>query len=454
MSLRRKVGQITLRSSEKIVIALSGGVDSAVAAALLQREHEHVHAIHMSNWNSDDDDTVEGCGEQDWRDAEKVADYLGMNISRQFFEKDYWNHVFQPYLTNISRGKMGNPDVGCNVHVKFGSLQSHIAQKYGSQTPLATGHYARLWHRHLDPPIPPCLEEVLSPENEWILHWGQDRSSLNPSTTLLLSAADKAKDQSYFLSACSSKQLSNVIFPLGDVYKKENPSADIISPTVRQLASQFNLPNAGKKESMGICFVGKRRGGFAGFLQEYLPMPKSKLQFVDVDTGEVLETSKEAQHVILYTIGQGAKLGGRSKKYFVADMQPDSNRIMVCQGTHHPALFCDSASLEPISWITGEPPSLLIQEKKMRMQCRIRHLQPLIECHVAIEEGDRCTVRFDKAVRGVTPGQMCVFYALDGLVCLGGAAIVKRGQSYLEQNRSISSTMIHPSGHNDMSMSS
>ncbi|EEC46641.1 predicted protein, partial [Phaeodactylum tricornutum CCAP 1055/1] len=394
----------------RVVLALSGGVDSAVAAALLQETYGSsnnsdigsavLQTVHMSNWNSNtqDDDSIASCtSEQDWKDATAVAEHLRLNLTRQHFEREYWNQVFEPYVNDILRGTMGNPDIGCNVHVKFGALREFAdwVLRWGWDQPPSP-HYSHHNHQYQTPP------------------------------PLLLAAADPSKDQSYFLSACAGYQLSNVLFPLGEYYKKENPSNDG-KPTVRQLAKDYNLPNANKRESMGICFVGKRQSGFGDFLHEYLPHPLRPLQFVDVDTGAVLPapTPKNA-HAVLYTIGQGAKISGASEKYFVVDSDVAQNRVLVCAGTHHPALYADSLVLETVYWTAGEMPGPLQKRGRLRLQCRIRHLQPLIDCELRVELDGSLTVYFDKAVRGITPGQTAAFYALDGLLCLGGGPIERR----------------------------
>jgi tRNA U34 2-thiouridine synthase MnmA/TrmU len=489
---RRCATTVVQLSTPRVVLALSGGVDSAVAAALLQETYGSsnnsdigsavLQTVHMSNWNSNtqDDDSIASCtSEQDWKDATAVAEHLRLNLTRQHFEREYWNQVFEPYVNDILRGTMGNPDIGCNVHVKFGALREFVRRRYGRHRPqsgahtpggteplLATGHYARLWHRNrADSAMPLYVEEALAThhdEADWVLRWGWDQPpsphyshhnhQYQTPPPLLLAAADPSKDQSYFLSACAGYQLSNVLFPLGEYYKKENPSNDG-KPTVRQLAKDYNLPNANKRESMGICFVGKRQSGFGDFLHEYLPHPLRPLQFVDVETGAVLPapTPKNA-HAVLYTIGQGAKISGASEKYFVVDLDVAQNRVLVCAGTHHPALYADSLVLETVYWTAGEMPGPLQKRGRLRLQCRIRHLQPLIDCELRVESDGSLTVYFDKAVRGITPGQTAAFYALDGLLCLGGGPIERRRASYWEQGRELHNDVLHPAGQNDLSV--
>lgn len=302
-----------------VVVALSGGVDSSVTAGLLQKNRDpaatSVSGIFMSNWGVYDDDTINCKAETDWEDVQRVARHLNnLPVRRQTFEAEYWTMVFEPYLSEImEKGHLGNPDVSCNSRIKFGALLDFCLQRYGPDTRLATGHYARVWHRDdSNITIPPVIARKLEEEDvvvnsEWILRWG---ITATEKPSLLLAAADQTKDQSYFLSSCSGESLRRVIFPLGELYKSDSPDPTV--PTVRQLAQQFNLHTANKAESMGICFVGKRRNGFRDFLQNhYLPEPATPIDFVDIDTGEVVSTTAPRKvHVGLYNPGQSARIGG------------------------------------------------------------------------------------------------------------------------------------------------
>ena len=500
----------------KVVVALSGGVDSSVAAALIVKKapsKELVSAVHMSNWNvtSHDDDTLRSCSsEDDWEDALAVAKHLNISDFRRIrFEKDYWNMVFQPYIDDIvQHNRMGNPDIGCNVHIKFGSLQQYIASKQpikgdGQKIWLATGHYARLWHRHENPDtLPQVVETMLgdvesssmSPATSSLARWMRWLQSSGSTTetvapkTILLAAADKTKDQSYFLAGCSSRSLSNVLFPLGEYYKTRRSDGSLMDSqdakkptikTVREMAVDFTLPTATKRESMGICFVGKRRN-FREFLQDYLPPPRSDLTFVDVDTGSVVgsipltggRAPSIPPHACLYTIGQGAKISGSKQKYFVVDTDLRSNQVLVCAGTHHPALYTQSFTFD-MKWMfahsNNDDDALMdmvtnvmdklntVDESEgpcytMRVQCRIRHLQPLMDGTLIYRPlSNTYTIELDKPVRGVTPGQMTVLY-LGDLICLGGGPIDQRGPTFLELNRLLPADL-YPSGHNDLSLS-
>jgi tRNA-specific 2-thiouridylase len=246
----------------------------------------------------------------------------------------------------------------------------------------------------------------------------------------LLEAVDKTKDQSYFLAGCSTRSFRNVLFPLGDYTKR----------SVRELAKHWNLPTAEKRDSTGICFVGKRP--FRQFVHEYLPPATNPIQFVDIDTGVVVGTSETPSHAYCYTVGQGAKIGGVEKKYFC--VKRIQNTIFVCAGTHHPALYTDTFQLD-MKWTLEVPPPRLLTEP-LRVQCRIRHLQPKIEATLYSTAG-QAWVELDKPLRGVTPGQFAVFYCSQ--VCLGGGTITASGPSYLELGKEL--TTLHPAGHNDKS---
>jgi len=555
-----------------VVVAMSGGVDSSVAAALLlkkkrrvRREQQHeafrvVAGVHMTNWNRDDggDEDDDGSddrnnsnnevcrNDRDWKDAEAAARCLGMPpLTRLYFDSEYWHGVFEPFLEDlVCRGRMGNPDVDCNRYVKFGALRRYVADKYGPDCWLATGHYARIWHGRRNGNDDDDNDDIRPPEYlqrtfelnprlaDLLLFSGTEegrqrssrgrRSSTTTATatspsgggdvTVLMAAADATKDQSYFLAGCSSTQhLSNVVFPLGDLYKKETRvaggqqhqqqlSSNVFegattvfgvdgTRTVRQLARDFELPNADKRESMGICFVGNERGKFRSFVQGQRRQQRfageaenentittwsKPLQFVDVDTGEVVselpptteEGTTQQSFAYGYTIGQGARIGGVSQKYFVTDLDVPGNRVFVCAGTHHPALYADVLYF-PMKWVVDDRDTLASWNtlRELRVRSRIRHLQPLVDATLVLP-GKGTTINsnndgtglamlmFDRPVRGVTPGQMAVVYDYTGLVCLGGGPIERRGPTYREMNKPLpaSEEGLHPAGHNDRSV--
>lgn len=468
-------------------MALSGGVDSSVATALLQ--DEVVACLHMTNWNpndtedrsthhhprggGDDDShdssfsptttTSAGCsGESDWADAQATAHQLGLSVHRVQFQADYWHHVFEPFLQDLQSGLMPNPDIGCNRYLKFGALSQYVFAKYGNDALLATGHYARLWHRggsgasnttgHAQPPA--CLIPTFE-QHPHFADWLMQPSSLddhhhNDDETILLQAADPTKDQSYFLAGCSSSQFRNVLFPLGDYCKGSNqdwkqqshlPPSSATTPTttttVRQLASQHQLPTARKRDSTGICAVGKLRQ-FRNFVYDFLPPSDRPATFVDIETGNVVGNEWNA-HACLYAIGQGAKISGSACRYFVVDTDPSTNTVQVCAGTRHPALYASSMDIH-LHWIVPRFEELVDDPAMgdvgtLRVQCRIRHLQPLQNATLIRTENTPggWRLELDEAVRAVAPGQMAVLYL--GLVCLGGGPIVRRGPTDFERLR-------------------
>lgn len=521
-------------SPGKIAVAMSGGVDSSVVAYLLSKRHstDDLIGIHMSNWDyADEDPTVTTtmksnkhdsyCWEQDWKDTSAVATQLKIPIHHVSFQAEYWNEVFQPYCQKLSQSITPNPDVDCNRYIKFGALKEYLNMRFSSGVDfLATGHYARLWDRSRTShnpgssrgttnEMPMYLRQALEEEESTILA----DYILHPSVAdipLLLSARDRSKDQSYFLSGVPAKAFSGVIFPLGDLYKTEhskNPmgvSEDCIGKdisdsvlSVRQLAQQARLPNATKRDSVGICFIGKRKHG--NFINEYVEHPlgdndnrspssstSSLVKYINVENNKVVATFDPVENpASLYaTIGQGAKISGAGQKWFVVDkqLQPpqqgDTIRhawkspcIVICPGTHHPSLYADSfyVKSQHFNWIAGgeanRPPPL-----PFRAKCRIRHLQPLVDCeitavdknykscHKILNNGgvdcEHYEIKLKIPLRGIAPGQICVIYAggaAGDLICLGGGPIDQAGQNYWEMQRDLPD-VLHPSGHNDSSL--
>jgi tRNA-5-taurinomethyluridine 2-sulfurtransferase len=547
---------------------------SSSSSTTSQGYQYQLQAIHMSNWNARDDDddnddandnnqsangkrTALSCtAEGGWNDASRVARHLKIPLTRRNYESDYWLSVFEPYLEELmptmhnnknpklkqqqqqqqqQAFRMGNPDIDCNVYIKFGVLRDDCLQRYGPESLLATGHYARLWHRqrrngeqHNDDKhtywrhhglivdnvdyveLQQEVEESLQDnvEHHWLWTWGNNSStSVEDSSPLLLAAMDRSKDQSYFLSGCYTHQFRNVIFPLGSCFKKSSSDEIVTSSssrtTVRQLAREMGLPTAEKKESMGICFVGKRANGFNTFVQGYLPESalSRRVDFIDIDTRVIVATSSSSssstnveskgcdkndkRHVRpavqqFYNPGQGAKISGSPTRYFVVrqevqrsgnDNNNNNNTVVwVCAGTHHPALYADSLTINKMHWMTGEIPSPLRNAvhstnrnssmTMMRVQCRIRHLQPLVDCTIVMSNNNNNSssssieVFFDKPLRGISPGQRAVFYAgRNGLICLGGGVIAASGPSYLELGKALPALHeLHPSGANDLSV--
>ncbi len=433
----RPTGIRTLSASRhRIAVAMSGGVDSSVVAHLLRHEYPDADllGVHMSNWDYNTEEvSPSNCWEQDWKDAKAVAEHIGIPIVHTSFQADYWNSVFEPFVEQISQHRTPNPDVDCNRYIKFGVLKEFLWSKYQINS-LATGHYARLWDP-LRREMPDCLQQVLDQDSSI-------QAFLSKSSPTLLAAKDTSKDQSYFLSGVDGDALRNVLFPLGDYLKQ---SHDISSETtVRQLALQAQLPNAQKRDSMGICFVGKRKHG--EFVQDFLETPSETTgRCINVEDGSVVATFDPQKHPsLLYaTVGQGAKIGGASQKWFVVD-KPNATTLLICSGTHHPALYADNFVVDRIHWIAGDEPTL-----PFKAQCRIRHLQPLVDCE--IRRHDRgFEIVTARPLRGIAPGQVCGIYLQD-LICLGGGSITQRGPTYLDLQKSLP-YQLHPAGRNDLSI--
>jgi tRNA U34 2-thiouridine synthase MnmA/TrmU len=436
-----------MTTRRKIAIAMSGGVDSSVAAYLLKQQypHDHIMALHMNNWNVQDEEEAPttGCLEQDRKDAEAVCRHLSLPpLHSASFAAEYWTGVFEPFVEGIAQhNAMPNPDVGCNAIVKFGAMKDYAHKTLGADM-IATGHYARLWDRlQLDANDSGEEHGLLLEDHDWLHTWGDKEDPL------LLAGVDKTKDQSYFLAGVQGRSFRNVLFPLGDLNKSGTAAAcsnTATTTTVRQLAEEAQLPNATKRDSMGICFVGKR--DFGSFISQYLPALPPPGNFIDVETGAIVGQHGSSLH---YTIGQGAKISGAAQKWFVVDHVNDCD-VLVCAGTHHPALYSEDMRVHDMIWIGGEIPAPLRETGRLRLDCRTRHLQPLVSCEIRFtSDGGPYRIHFDQPIRAITPGQMAVFYIGD--VCLGGGAIVERGPSHHERGLDLPSTL-HPAGHNDLSV--
>jgi tRNA U34 2-thiouridine synthase MnmA/TrmU len=454
---------------------------------------------------------------------------------------------------------MPNPDYGCNTYIKFGAMKDYAIDKLHADY-VATGHYAQLWHRdylnnnnrttlssnesssfafhesmvEMSKSLEGRVLESIAgrPEEEWILN----NNNLDAKTTtmtmqpspppMLLAGSDRSKDQTYFLSGVKGEAFRNVIFPLGHLAKQHhhqqskssdshvvnssdstinNNNNEIIHnhQTVREIAQNAQIPTATKRDSMGICFIGKRN--FGQFISQYLPEGHTTTHpgnFIDIDTGKVVGTH---DGMARYTLGEGAKISGANVRYFVCGKGRRSssavttqqqsehannnkeNTVFVCNSTHHPSLYSDElfVDFDSFNWIglgVGDAigqdsssssgrynhiPRPLVEGKSIRLLARVRHLQPLTSCTVTWDR--RCSntmmnngsgstrgylvIRFDKAMRAITPGQIVALYAgADGLVCLGGGIIGGSGLSYLDRGLDVTNGLIHPSGNNDLSL--
>lgn len=353
---------------KKVIVGISGGVDSAVSAYLLKKQGYEVEGLFMRNWDSSVNNDINGnptlnnnicTQEEDYNDALKVCDKLGIKLHRTNFVKEYWDYVFTYFLDELKKGRTPNPDIMCNKYIKFDMFKKE-AEKLGADL-IATGHYARM------------------------------------KDGKLLRGIDKNKDQTYFLSQVSKKQLSNVIFPVGELTK----------PEVRKIAHEQNLIVADKKDSTGICFIGERN--FKEFLTNYLPNIPGDI--IDIDTNRKLGT-----HIGLmyYTIGQrrGLDIGGNDKRLYVVGKDLDKNILYVSLGDDTKYLISDEALIEEVNFISDERPN--------KCTAKFRYRQNDIEVNIKYLDDGNIIVKYDN-VKSVTPGQACVLYLKEE--CIGGGII-------------------------------
>jgi tRNA-specific 2-thiouridylase len=357
-------------SSRRVILALSGGVDSAVAAVLLQQAGFDVHALFMRNWEEDEDGYCTAAA--DLQDARRVCEDLRIPLHTVNFAAEYRERVFEHFLVELAAGRTPNPDVACNREIKFGVCLEH-ALRLGADF-FATGHYARA------------------------------------ESGRLLRGIDSGKDQTYFLHTVPGSMLARVIFPIGHLPKSE----------VRRIAQARALPVHDKRDSTGICFIGERP--FAEFLATYLP---ARPGVIETPTGRVLGSHRGLMY---YTLGQrqGLELGGvrgaAQKPWFVAAKDLARNALVVVQERDHPLLLADEIHTGQAHWIAGSAPAPDRGNGAFfRCTVKLRYRQADQRCTVQVLDDGRCVVRTDQEQRAVTPGQSAVFY--DGDVCLGGAVI-------------------------------
>ena len=354
---------------KKVVIGMSGGVDSSVAAIKLKEAGYEVIGLYMRNWDSFANGEYNGAPvgktgicpqEEDYNDAKKVCDKLGIPLYRKDFVKEYYDYVFKYFLDELKKGRTPNPDIMCNKYIKF-DMFAKEAKKLGADY-IATGHYARI-------------------EN------GK-----------LLRAIDDNKDQTYFLSQVSKEQLERVLFPIGDMVKSD----------VRELAKKYDLVTASKKDSTGICFIGERN--LTNFLSNYLPNTPGDI--VNIDTKEVI-----GHHIGLmyYTIGQrrGLDIGGTDERMFVVGKDLDKNILYICIGEDNDYLITDSCIVEDVNYLGSE--------KIKNCTAKFRYRQKDIEVELEWLSDGNILVKYPQGVKRVTPGQACVFYNVEE--CLGGGII-------------------------------
>jgi len=353
---------------QTVIVGMSGGVDSSVAALMLIQAGYHVEGLFMKNW--EEDDGTEYCtAKEDLADAQSVADQLGIRLHSANFAAEYWDGVFDHFLSEYRAGRTPNPDILCNREIKFRAFLDYATQ-LGADL-IATGHYVRT-----------------------------DSMS---GTTRLRKGVDGNKDQSYFLHQVDHQALGRSLFPVGNVDKA----------LVREKAASAGFVTARKKDSTGICFIGERR--FRDFLKQYLPAQPGPIVSVDGDD------LGEHEGLMYHTIGQrqGLGIGGLANRpeapWYVVDKKVTDNALVVAQGNEHPALFKTQLTAADMIWISGEPPSF-----PLNCHAKIRYRQADQACVVSAC-GAKIEVTFNTPQRAVTPGQSVVFYEDD--ICLGGGVI-------------------------------
>jgi tRNA-uridine 2-sulfurtransferase len=379
---------------QRIIVGLSGGVDSSVAAMLLQDQGHEVVGVFMKNW--EDDDTDEYCTSRtDLVDAASVADVLGIELEAVNFAAEYQERVFAHFLREYEAGRTPNPDVLCNSEIKFRAFLEY-ARQLGADA-IATGHYARV-----------------------------GRAPGSPSRVELRKAADTTKDQSYFLHRLTQEQLAPVLFPLGEIAKRN----------VRRMAQERGIPTWAKKDSTGICFIGERP--FRDFLARYLPRTPGP---VETPAGDVVGRHDGLAY---YTLGQRQGLGiggtrnGNDAPWFVAGKDLARNVLVAVQGHDHPLLYRRDVDAMAMHWIAGSAPTLPAQ-----YGAKTRYRMPDALCEIAVT-GDVCHALFDAPQWAPTPGQYLVLY--DGDVCLGGGVIAATAGAAFEPGKPVGAAATSAAG--------
>lgn len=357
------------QQTQHVIVGLSGGVDSSVAAILLQQQGYRVEGLFMKNW--EEDDTQDYCSaEVDFADAKSVSEALDIPLHAMNFSAEYWDQVFSHFLTEYEAGRTPNPDILCNREIKFKAFLEH-AVHMGADF-IATGHYAR--SREID------------------------------GKYQLLKGRDNSKDQSYFLYTLGQQQLARALFPVGELQKSE----------VRRIAEEHQLITHDKKDSTGICFIGERN--FRDFLSRYLPAKPGEIQTPE---GTVIGRHNGLMY---YTLGQrqglgiGGVAGSSDEPWYVAAKDMSRNVLIAVQGHNHPLLYSGGLTAGQLSWVDGAGP-----QAPYRCHAKTRYRQPDQACTIIRLDMNGCEVVFDEPQLAVTPGQSVVFY--DNEVCLGGGVI-------------------------------
>ncbi|GAA5215166.1 tRNA 2-thiouridine(34) synthase MnmA [Corallincola platygyrae] len=361
---------MTDNSQTKVIVGMSGGVDSSVSAYLLLQQGYQVEGLFMKNWEEDDNDEYCAAAE-DLADAQAVCDKLGIELHTINFAAEYWDNVFEYFLAEYKAGRTPNPDIMCNREIKFKAFLEFAAEELGADY-IATGHYVRRTDR----------------DGHWQMQRGLDTN----------------KDQSYFLYTLAEKHIAQTLFPVGELEK----------PEVRRIAEEQGLVTAKKKDSTGICFIGERK--FRDFLAKYLPAQPGAIVTVDG------ETIGEHQGLMYHTLGQrkGLGIGGlknsNDNPWYVVDKDLERNELIVAQGHDHPRLFSNGLIADQLHWVDRKGP-----QGELRCTVKTRYRQTDVPCVLKRTEEDKIEVIFDEPQAAVTPGQSVVVYLED--VCLGGAII-------------------------------
>ncbi len=356
--------------SKNIVVGMSGGVDSSVTALKLLEQGHQVTGLFMKNW--EEDDGTEYCTAiDDLADAQQVCDKLGIPLKTINFAAEYWEEVFEVFLSEFKKGRTPNPDILCNKHVKFKAFLDYAIEDLKADY-IATGHYARV--------------------------------AENNGEYFLLKGIDPNKEQSYFLYTMGQKQLSKTLFPIGHLHK----------PEIRKIAEAAGFDNSGKKDSTGICFIGERK--FKEFLERYLPAQPGEMCTPE---GQYIA---EHQGLMYYTLGQrqGLGIGGvknaPDEPWYVLDKDLANNILIVGQGHNHPRMFHNILEAGQMDWCSNRP-----LDESMRCRVKTRYRQKDQDCVIEPLGQNCCKVIFDQPQRAITPGQSVVFY--DDEICLGGGVI-------------------------------
>ncbi|KAG8309495.1 hypothetical protein J6590_084389 [Homalodisca vitripennis] len=366
------------RKFRRVILGMSGGIDSSVAALILKKQGYDVSGLFMKNWNITDE-TGNCSVDQDFQDAARVCSTLGITLLEANFSKEYWNYVFTDLIDQYQNGQTPNPDVLCNRHIKFNRFVNYAIERYEADA-IATGHYAQS-------------------------SFGSFLESYDKVKGVhLLKAVDKFKDQTFFLNQVYQDSLQRTMFPLGSLTKDQ----------VKKIAFENNFFHLlDKRESTGICFIGKRK--FSSFISEYLPDTEGS--FIDVDTGLHVGRHRGIHH---WTLGQRCRIGGNADRFYTAKKVPNTQDILVAMGKKHLILWSQHLTTSQPNWIHSVP-KILTKGGVLHCEFRFQHTYPLIPCKVMMKEDTSLIIILEKPLFALTAGQYAVLYKDNE--CLGGAKI-------------------------------